>query len=191
MCFTHSNTFDPHKFYPQFADKEYEGGRHLDCPEAMQLWFVARTLLSAAERSAHIASLLWLPWPVIASRTLRAAKTERSRLCPPVNHRSSSCLGLSFFPYMTLTLSGEFLVVLWELDHKEGWVPKNWCFQTVMLEKTLESPLESQEINPGNPKRNQPWIFIGRTDAEAETPRLGPPDEKRQPVGKDSDAGKD
>ena len=100
-------------------------------------------------------------------------------MCPPdtANHRPSSCLGLSFLPYRTLTLSGEFLVVRWELDHKEGWVPKNWCFWTVVL----ESPLEGQEIQPVSLKGNQPWMFIGRTDAEAETPRLGPPDEKSQP----------
>ena len=68
----------------------------------------------------------------------------------------------------------------WELDHKEGWVPKNWCFWTVVLEKTLESPLDLKEIKPVNPKGNQPWIFIERTDAEAESPILGPPDAKRQ-----------
>ena len=62
-----------------------------------------------------------------------------------------------------------------ELDHKEGWAPKNWCFQTVVLEKTLESPLNSKEIKPVNPKGNQPWIFIGRPDAEAEAPILWPP----------------
>ena len=60
---------------------------------------------------------------------------------------------------------------MWELDHKEGWAPKNWCFRTVVLEKTLESPLDSKEIQPVNPTENQPWIFIGRNDAEAEAPR--------------------
>ena len=63
---------------------------------------------------------------------------------------------------------------MWELDHKEGWAPKNWCFQTVVLEKTLESPLDSKEIKPNTPKGNQPWIFIGSTDAEAEAPILWP-----------------
>ena len=63
-------------------------------------------------------------------------------------------------------------VLMWELDHIEGWAPKNWCFQTVVLEKTLESPLDFKEIKPVNPKGNQPWMFIGRTDAEAETPVL-------------------
>ena len=78
----------------------------------------------------------------------------------------------------------------WELDHKEGWVLKNWCFQIVLLEKTLESPLDSK-IKPVNPKGNQPWIFTGRTDAEAEAPVLWPPDAKSQLNGKDPDAGKD
>ena len=67
---------------------------------------------------------------------------------------------------------------MWELDHKEGWAPKNWCFQTVVTEKTLESPLDCKEIQPVNLKGNQPWIFIGRTDPEAETPILWPPDAK-------------
>ena len=80
---------------------------------------------------------------------------------------------------------------MWELDRKEGWVPKNRCFRTVVLEKTLESPLDSKEIKPVNPKGNQPWIFIGRTDAEAEAPILGPPDVKSQLIAKDPDAEKD
>ena len=78
---------------------------------------------------------------------------------------------------------------MWELDHKESWVLKNWCFWTVMLEKTLESPLD-YKIKPVYPKGNQSWIFIGRTDAEAEAPILCPPDVKNQ-LGKDPDAGKD
>ena len=82
-------------------------------------------------------------------------------------------------------------VQMWELYHKEGWVPKNWCFQIVVLEKTLESPLDSKEIKSVNPKRNQPWIFIGRTDAEAEAPILWPPDVKSWLIGKEPDAGKD
>ena len=83
---------------------------------------------------------------------------------------------------------------MWELDHKEGWVPKDWCFQTVVLKKTLESSLGSKEIKPVNPKGNQysnEWIFIGRTDAEVKAPILWPPDAKRQFIGKDPDAGKD
>ena len=81
-------------------------------------------------------------------------------------------------------------VWMWELDHKEGWVPKMWCFQTVVLEKSLESPLDCKEIKPVNPKENQSWIFIGRTDAEAETPIIWPPDGKNWFTGKDPDAGK-
>ena len=76
-----------------------------------------------------------------------------------------------------------------ELDCKESWAP-NWCFWTVVLEKTLESPLDCKEIQPVNPKRNQSWIFIGRTDAEAETPILWPPDLGNWLIGKDPDAGK-
>ena len=80
---------------------------------------------------------------------------------------------------------------MWELDHKEGWEPKNWCFWTVVLEKTLESPLDCKVIQPVHPKGNQSWIFIGRTDAEAEAPVLWPPDVKSRLIGKDPDAGKD
>ena len=69
-------------------------------------------------------------------------------------------------------------VWMWELDHKEGWAPKNWCFWTVVLERTLESPLDSKEIQPVNSKGNPPWIFIGRTDAEAKAPTLWPPGAK-------------
>ena len=82
-------------------------------------------------------------------------------------------------------------VWMWELDHKEGLVPKNWCFQTVVLEKTLESPLGRKDIKTVNPKRNQPWIFIGRTDAEAEAPILGLPGVRSWFIGKDPDAGTD
>ena len=80
---------------------------------------------------------------------------------------------------------------MWELDCKEGWALKNWCFWTVVLEKTLESPLVCKETQPVHPKGNQSWILIGRTDAEAETPILWPPDSKSWLIGKDPDAGKD
>ena len=80
---------------------------------------------------------------------------------------------------------------MWELDCEENWAPKSWCFWTVMLEKTLESPLDCQEIQPVNPRGNQSWIFIGRTDTEAETPILWPSDVKNWLLGKDPDAGKD
>ena len=80
---------------------------------------------------------------------------------------------------------------MWELDYKESWELKNWCFSTVMLEKALESPLDCKEIKPVNPKENQSWIFIGRTDAETETPILWPPDAKKWLIRKECDAGKD
>ena len=94
--------------------------------------------------------------------------------------RYSQCYGFPSSP-----------VWMWELDHKEAWAPKNWCFQTVELEKTLDSPLDFQEIKLVNTEGNQPWIFIGRTDAEAEAPILCPPDAKSQLIGKDPDAGKE
>ena len=80
---------------------------------------------------------------------------------------------------------------MWELDCEEGWAPKNWCFWTVVLEKTLESLLDSKETKKVNLKGNQPWMFTGRTDAETEAPILWPPDAKSQLIGKDPDAGKD
>ena len=80
---------------------------------------------------------------------------------------------------------------MWELDYKESWAPKHWCFWAVVLEKTLESLLDCKEIQPVYPKGNQSWIFIGRTDAEAETPVLWPPDVKNWLTGKDPDIGKD
>ena len=82
-------------------------------------------------------------------------------------------------------------VWLWKLALKESWVLKNWCFWTVVLEKTLESPLNCKEIQPVHPKGSQSWIFIGRTDTEVETPIFWPPDEKNWLIGKGPDAGKD
>ena len=80
---------------------------------------------------------------------------------------------------------------MWELNHNEGWALKNWCFWTVLLEKILESPLDYKEIKPVNPKGNQPWIFFGKSDAEAEASILWPPVAKSWRIGKDSGAGKD
>ena len=80
---------------------------------------------------------------------------------------------------------------MWELDCEESWAPKNWCFWTVVVEKTLESPLDCKEIQPLHSKGDQSWAFIGSTDAEAETPILWPPDVKRWLIGKDPDVGRD
>ena len=82
-------------------------------------------------------------------------------------------------------------VWMWQLDCKESWAPKNWCSWTVVLEKTLESPLDCKEIQPVHPKGDQSWVFIGRTDAKAETPILWPPDVKNCLIWKDPDTGKD
>ena len=82
-------------------------------------------------------------------------------------------------------------VWMWELDHKESWALKNWCFWTVVLEKTFESPLDCKEIQPVHPEGDQSWRFIGRTDAKAEALIFWPPDGKNWLIGKDSDAGKD
>ena len=82
-------------------------------------------------------------------------------------------------------------VWMWELDYKESWAPKKWCFWTVVLEKTPESPLDCKAIQPVHPKGNESWMFIGRTDVEAKTPILWPPDTKNWLIGKDPDGGKD
>ena len=82
-------------------------------------------------------------------------------------------------------------VWVWKLDYKESWALKKWCFWTVVLEKALENPLDCKEIQPIHPKGNQSWIFVGRTDGEAETPILWPPDAKNWLIWKDPDAGKD
>ena len=82
-------------------------------------------------------------------------------------------------------------VWMWELEYNESWGPKNWCFWTVVLEKTLESPLDCKETQPVHPKGDQSWVYIGRTDIEAETLILWPPDTKSWLIGKDPDAGKD
>ena len=93
--------------------------------------------------------------------------------------------------YLIKALVSSSHVWMWELDYKESWVPKNWCFWTVVLEKTLESPLDCKETQPAHPKGDQSWVFVGRTDVEAETPILWPCDVKSWLTGKNSDAGKD
>ena len=93
-------------------------------------------------------------------------------------------------PYIHSNSFSHGRVQRWELNRRENWVPKNWCFWAVVLEKTLESPLDYKEIQPVYPKGNQSWIFTGRTDAEAETPVLWLPDAKGQLIREDPDAGK-
>ena len=146
-------------------------------------WKQWQILFSWASKS------LWIMTPVI---TLKDACSLEGKLWHPRQHiktqrhhyanKSNSILKVMVFPLVNRT---------WQLDDKKGWAPKNWCFWTVVLEKTLESPLDFKEVKPVNPKGNQSWIFIGRTDAEAEAPILWPPDTKNWLIGKDSDAGKD
>ena len=111
-------------------------------------------------------------------------------LCDPMGWSTPGFPVLHCFPGFAQT-HVHCHVWMWELDYKEGWEPKNWWFWTVVLEKTLESPLDCKEIQPVHPNGNQPWIFTGRTDVEAEAPVLWPPDAKSQLIRKDPDAGKD
>ena len=117
------------------------------------------------------------PWKKSYDKPRRHIKNQR--LCLAGRDAQSQSYGFS-----------SSHIWLWELDHKEGWAPKNWCFWIMVLEKTLESPLAIKEIKLVNPKGNQPWILIERTDAEAEDSILWSPDAKSQLTGKDSDAGK-
>ena len=125
-------------------------------------------------------------------------------LCPAVLCKHlNCCTALSLFDHMSASFNqfwgyfdGLFIstsshVWMWELDYKESWVPKNGCFWTVVLEETLESPLDCKKIQPVHPKGDQSWVFIGSTDAEADTPILWPPHVKSWVIWKDPDAGKD
>ena len=100
-------------------------------------------------------------------------------------------ISCSYYSFLSTAQSFSSHVQMWELEHKEGWALKNWLFWTVVLEKTLESPLDSKEIKPVNLKGDQSWIFTGRTVAKAEAPILWQPDAKSQLIRKDPDAGKD
>ena len=123
------------------------------------------------------------------SKTLTAWKKVMTKLDSLLKSRDITLLTKVHLSQSYGFSSGH--VWMWELDYKESWATKNWCFWTVILEKTLENPLDSKEIKAVNPKGNQSWIFIGRTDAETEAPILWPPDVKSWLFGKDLDAGKD
>ena len=128
---------------------------------------------------------------VIAATKLNDTYSLEGKLWPPTQHikkqrhyfanKGPSSQGYGF---------SSSHVWMWELDYKENWAQKNWCFWAVVLEKTLESPLNCKEIQPVHPKGDQSWVFIGRTDVDAETPTLWPPDVKIWLIGKDPDAGK-
>ena len=140
----------------------------------------------------------WLFWRapkplqmVTAAKKLKDAYSLKGKLCPT---RILKSRDITLPTKVRLVGQGYGFssghVWMWELDCEESWAPKNWCFWTVVLEKTLESPMDCKEIQPVNPKGNQSWIFIGRTDAEPEAPIFWPPDENWL-IGKAPDAGKD
>ena len=131
------------------------------------------------------------PSSTICKKKINHRKLRFNSYDKPIQHTKKA--GTSFCEKCPSSQRYSFssgCVRMWELDHKEGWVLKNGCFQTVLLEKTLESPLDSKEIKPANPKENQPWIFMWRIDAEAEAPTLRSADVKSQLTEKDPDAGK-
>ena len=121
--------------------------------------------------------------------TLMAESEELKSLLMKVKEESEK-VGLKLNIQKTKIMASSH-VWMWELDYKESWAPNNGCFWIVVLGKSLETPLDCKEIQPVHPKGNQSWIFIGRTDAEAETPIFWPPDAKNWPIRKDPDAGKD
>ena len=122
------------------------------------------------------------------TKILLASPCDKSRHCIEKQRHRFIDNGLYGQSYVFFSNSH---VRIQELDHQEGWVPKDWCFWIVVLEKTLKSPLDSKEIKPVHPKGNQPWIFTGRTGADAEGPIFLPLDAKSQLIGEDPDAGKD
>ena len=138
-------------------------------------------------------------WQILFSWAPKSLKMVISLLAPPKKRydKPGQCIKKQRYHFInkgpfskSYGFSGSH-VEMWELDHKEGRAPKNWCFWAVLPEKTLESPLESKEINLVNPKGNQPWILTGRTDAEVEASILWPPNMKSKLIGKDPEAGKD
>ena len=151
-----------------------------DVPEGF-LFHILSWLLLDWQKSCKYSTRSFLtltPWKEIYDQPRQFTKKQRRYFA----NKGPSRQGYGFS-------SGH--VRMWELDYKESWVQKNWCFWTVVLEKTFESPLDCKEIQAVHPKGNQSWIFTGRTDAEAETPILWQPDAKNQLIEKDPDAGKD
>ena len=149
-------------------------------------WKKWQTLFGGAPKSLQM---------VTASMKLKDSYSLEEKLWPTSAHIKKqrhyfANKGLSSQSYGFVWMYSSH-VWMWELDCKESWVLKNWCFWIVVLEKTLASPLDCKEIKPVPPKGNQSWIFIGRTDAEAETSILWPLDANNWLIGKDPDAGKD
>ena len=142
-----------------------------------------------------VAELRWSLYVSLGGLFLKNSDVVRKK-----KKKDGAALEAIFFMQPGLTLTGLYSqsygfssshVWMWELDHKEGWVPKKWFLQTMVLDKTLGSPLDSQEIKPVNPKENRPWIFIGRSETKAEAPILQPSNAKSWLIGKDPDARKD
>ena len=144
-------------------------------------WKQWETIFGGALKSLHMVTaamkLKDTPWKKSYDQSRQHIKKQRHYFA----NKDSSSQGYDF---------PSSHVWMWELDYKESWTPKNWCFWTVVLEKTLESPLDCKKVQPVHPKGDQSWMFIGRTDVEAETPILWPPDAKNWFIWKDSDAGK-
>ena len=148
-------------------------------------WKQSQTLFSWAPKSLWTvtAAMKWkdfAPWEKSYDKPRQLTKNQR-------HHFANKCPSSQSYGFYTSCV----WLTMWELDHKESWEPKNWCFWTVVLENTLESHLDCKEIQPVHPKGDQSWVFTGRTDAEAETPVLWPPDVKSWYIRKDPDAGKD
>ena len=130
-------------------------------------------------------------WQVCAQRSILSLQPVQLYCTLRIlttNFLLSNEIKIDILSYICFSSGHEWI---WELDYKKGWAPKNWCFWTVVLEKTLESPLDCKEIQPVHLKGDQSWMFIGRTDVEAETPKLWPPDAKSWLNWKDPDVGKD
>ena len=136
---------------------------------------------------------LWAPKSlqmVTAAMKLKDVYSLEEKYDPPRQHIKKQRHDFANKDHQSYDFSSSH-VYMWELDYKESWAPKNWCYWTVVLEKTLESPLDCKEIQPVHPKGNQSLIVTGRTDADVETPILWPPDRKNWLIGKDIDAWKD
>ena len=145
-------------------------------------WWTGRPVCCdswGCKESGHdwVTELNWTPWKESYDQPIQHIKKQRHYFV----NKGLSSQGYDF---------SNSHVWMWELDYKQSWAPKNWCFWTVVLEKTLESPLDCKEIQPVHPK-DQSWVFIGRTDAESETSIFWPPDAKNWVIRKDPDAGKD
>ena len=143
------------------------------------------------ETMETVTDFIFLGSKTTAAIELKFACSLEEKLCPPRQCiKKQRCYFADKGPSSHSYGFSSSHVWTWELDHKDGWAPKNWCFWTVVLKKTPENPLD-KEIKPVHPKGNQSWLFIGETDSEAETPILWPPDVKSWLTGKDLEAVKD